>query len=325
MKERGLRRNDGDQGKLRHGRDRYVGFSFEGEYFQYMPFFYSAEGNVDYGMVGNFRGASAFLICGGPSFGNLDHNLLKHCWTMGLNNSVKSYRPDAWCCVDQSARFLRSIWMDPKIMKFVPFDHTEDNLWDSTVEGWGPLRKNNNKKDIIKVRECPNITYYRRNEKFEPSRFLWEYTVNWGDHSKWGGGRSCMLAAMKILFILGFRSVYLLGCDLQMDESHKYHFEENRDKGAQKGNMSTYKKMIELYFPQLKPHFDKVGFKVYNCNPDSRLKVFPYVPFEEAVRRATEPLGDVENEVSCGMYRKYEDKMRELEKDRQTLKNGGTL
>lgn len=324
MRERGLRRNDGDQRKLRHGRDRYVGFSFEEEFYQYMPFFYSAEGNVDYKTVGNFRGSSAFLICGGPSFGKLDHSLLSTCWTMGLNNSPKTYRPDAWCCVDQPSRFLRSIWTDPKIMKFVPFDHTEEKLWDSQPDSWGPMYKNK-KKDILKVRECPNVTYYRRNEKFEPSRFLWEYTINWGDHSKWGGGRTCMLAALKILFILGFRNIYLLGCDLQMDENTKYHFDENRDRAAQKGNMNTYKKMIEVYFPQLKPHFDRVGFKVYNCNPDSRLKEFPYVPFEEAVKRSMKLIGDSEKEVSCGMYRKYEDKMKTLDKNRKILKEGGKI
>jgi hypothetical protein len=325
MRERGLKRNEGDNRKLKHGRDRYVGFSFENEYMQYMPFFYSAEGNVNYSLVGNFRGASAFLICGGPSFGKLDHSLLKNCFTMALNNSPKSYRPDAWCCVDQSARFLRSIWLDPKIMKFVPFDHTEDKIWNSTRDGWGPLYTDKKQKDIVKVRDCPNVLYYRRNEKFESSRWLWEYTFNWGDHSKWGGGRSVMLAALKILFILGFRNVYLLGCDLLMDDANKYHFDENRDKGAQKGNMNTYKKMIETYFPQLKPHFDKVGFKVYNCNADSRLKTFPHIPFEEAVRRATEMMGNPEEEISCGMYRKYEDKMRSLEKDRKILAEGGSL
>jgi len=325
MREHGLKRNEGDQRSLRHGRDRYIGFSFESEYMQYMPFFYSAEGNVDYSIVGNFRGAHAFLICGGPSFNKIDQNLLRNCYTMGLNNSPKSYRPDAWCCVDQPSRFLRSIWLDPKIQKFVPFDHTEDRLWNSTRDDWGPMYRDSKKKDIIKVRECPNILYYRRNEKFEASRWLWEYTFNWGDHSKWGGGRSVMLAALKILFVAGFRNVYLLGCDLIMDESNKYHFDENRDRGAQKGNMATYKKMIEFYYPKLKPHFDQAKYRVYNCNPDSRLKVFPFMPFDEAVRRSTELIGNPAEEISCGMYRKYEEKTRDLEKDQKVLKEGGVL
>jgi len=324
MRERGLKKDENDQQSLRHGRDRLVGFSFEQEYFQYMPFFYSSEGNVDYASVGNYRGSHAFLICGGPSFGELDHGKLKNCLTMGVNNSVKTFRPDMWTCVDQPSRFIKSVWLDPKIHKFVPFDHTEDDLWDNTVDGWGPLCEDGNANRPIKVRQCPNISYFRRNEKFEASRWLFEYTFNWGDHSKWGGGRSVMLVALKLLFVLGVRNVYLLGCDLLMDESHKYHFDENRDKGAQKGNMSTYQKMIEVYFPKLKPQFDKYNFNVYNCNQNSRLKVFPYMPYDEATSRATDHLS-IEKEISCGMYRKYEDKIRELEKDKKILKQGGTL
>jgi len=324
MRERGLKRDENDQRALRHGRERHVGFSFEQEYFQYMPFFFSSEGNVDYKSVGNYRGAHAFLICGGPSFGELDHNKLKNCLTMGVNNSAKTFRPDMWTCVDQPSRFLKSIWLDPKIQKFVPFDHTESELWNNTPNEWGPLYEPGNKKNPMRVRQCPNITYFRRNEKFEPSRWLFEYTFNWGDHSKWGGGRSVMLVAFKLMFILGIRNVYLLGCDLNMDEKNKYHFDENRDKGAQRGNMSTYKKMIEVYFPKLKPYFDSYGFKVFNCNPESRLTVFPHMPFDEAVAKASDPLS-VETEISCGMYRKYEEKMRELEKDRKKLKETGAL
>ncbi|MFW5891392.1 MAG: hypothetical protein ACOCUI_04155 [bacterium] len=324
MRERGLKRDKSDDKAFRQGRDRYVGYTFEQEFFQYMPFFFSSEGNVDYVTVGNYRGAHAFLICGGPSFGELDHSKLDNCLTMSLNNGVKTYRPDLWTCVDQSSRFLKSIWLDPKIKKFVPFDHTENELWDNTVNNWGPLYLNKEKNKVMKVRNCPNILFYRRNEKFEPSRWLFEYTFNWGDHSKWGGGRSVMLVALKILFILGIRNVYLLGCDLHMDENTKYHFDENRTKGAQKGNMNTYKKMIEVYFPKLKPYFDDFGYNVYNCNPDSRLKVFPYLPYDEAIKRATENL-NIKDEISCGMYRKYEEKMQNLEKDRDILKSGRKL
>jgi len=321
MRERGLRKNENDQKALRHGRHRYIGYTFEQEYFQPMPMFFSAEGNSFPGLQGNFRGAHAFLICGGPSFGELDHEPLKNCFTMGLNNSPKSFRPNAWTCVDQPSRFLKSIWLDPTIMKFVPFDHTERELWDNTKDNWGPLLKDNRK---MVVRECPNILYIRRNEKFEPSRWLFEYTFNWGDHSKWGGGRSCMLSALKILFVLGFRHVYLLGCDLNMNENQKYHFEEERTKGAQNGNMSTYKKMMDIYYPKLKPYFDQFGYNVYNCNPESRLKVFPYIPYEEAIQRATGPLC-IDSEISYGMYRKYKDKMKVLDKDRKSLRENGKI
>jgi len=318
IKERGLRVDGNDHRGLRHGRDRHVGFSFESEYYQPMPMFFSAEGNSFPGLMGNYRGASAFLVCSGPSFAALDHEPLKKCFTFGVNNSVKTFRPNAWGCVDDPARFLKSIWLDPTIMKFVPFDHAEKPFWDNTKENWGPMI-NKATGQNYKVRECPNMVYFRRNEKFEASRWLWEYTINWGNHSRYGGGRSIMLASLRILFILGFRNVYLLGCDLNMDGDSHYHFDQDRTTSAQRGNMSTYKKMTEEYYPSLKKEFDKVGYNVYNCNPDSKLKVFPHVSYEDALQRALGPLS-IDTEVSQGMYVKYSDKMKEMSKIKNEFK-----
>ena len=36
----------------------------------------------------------------------------------------------------------------------------------------------------------------------------------------------------------------------------------------------------------LKPYFDASGFEVFNCNKESGLDVFPYVPFEYAIKEA---------------------------------------
>ena len=69
-----------------------------------------------------FQGASAFLIGGGPSLGNLDVGELSlpGCLTMAMNNAPKTVRPDLWVSVDDPSCFLRSIWLDPKIVKFAP-------------------------------------------------------------------------------------------------------------------------------------------------------------------------------------------------------------
>ena len=82
--------------------------------------------------------------------------------------------------------------------------------------------------------------------------------------------------------------------------------------------------MIEIYFPKLKPHFDAYGFKVFNCNPNSRLTVFPHLSYDEAIKRSTDHLS-IDTEISHGMYRKFEDKMHDLEKDKRSLKDGKTL
>lgn len=298
-RRRAIRKDNGDDAALRHSRDRHLGVCVSDEFYQRAPMFFSREG-MNLELIGQYRGASSFLICNGPSFAGLDQNLLNKpgVITYGVNNGPKSFRPNFWTCVDTPARFLKSIWLDPKITKFVPMDHFEKKIFDN--ETW--------QMQDIKVGDCPNVIGFRRNEKFMAERFLFEDCMNWGNHKDYGGCRSVILPCLHILFLLGFRKVYLLGCDLTMSSQYAYHFDEQRDKGAVSCNNTTYQKMINEYFPQLKPYFDEEGFEVYNCNPNSALKVFPFIDFKDAITEATSKLGDTVNERTWGMYSKPEEK-----------------
>jgi len=247
-----------------------------------------------------YRGSTAFIISNGPSLKELDLSLLHKpgIVTYGVNNGPKTFRPNIWSCVDDPQRFLKSIWLDPSIQKIVPVDHFERFIFDS--EKWETMK--------TRVGDCPNVIGFKRNEKFMSGRWLWEDSFNWGNHADYGGGRTISLPVMRTCFLLGFRKVYLLGVDLNMSEENTYHFDEQRDRGAVKGNLSTYKKMNEEFFPALKPEFEEAGFEVFNCNPKSGLTVFPYVSFEEAIKDATHKLGDTVNERVYGMYAKPKDK-----------------
>lgn len=315
VSSRGLQQDKGDKERFFNHRSRDYGFVFADEYFQNMPLLFDREGNPNYAIVGNYRGSIAFLICGGPSFAKVDKSKLKNCWTMTVNNSIKSYRSNAWCSVDDPSRFLASCWMDPKITKFVPFGCSDKPLWDSrNINGkqiWGPLNR--------KVGDCPNIYYFRRNGKFHSSRWLWESTLNWGNTKKFGGGRSVMLPALRILWILGFRKIYLLGVDLDMSEESRYHFSDGRTKEGVGGNRSTYKKMITDYYPKLRAEFQKYGLEVYNCNPDSKLKVFEHVRYEDAIKEATFDFGSLSQERTEGMYRTYNEKVQNYQEDKNKL------
>lgn len=234
---------------------------------------------------GIYNGASAFLIASGPSFNKVNKNWLRWVWTMGINNSPKAmmpyFRPNAWTCVDGADKFLHTIWRDPKVLKIAPAGHARKPLWDSDkCAGAG-----------VKVKDCPNVVYYERNSVFNASTFLSENTFNWGNGEKTTdqngvkGKRSVLLVALKSLFVLGFRRVYLLGVDFNMSPEAKYSFQQDRNSGSIKGNNATYQQ-LKWRFEQLKPHFDSAGFQVYNCNPDSALEVFPKISIEEAMEQA---------------------------------------
>jgi hypothetical protein len=273
----------------------------------------------------SYQGCSAFLILGGPSFGELikgssmlqgemvsNLELLKHPGfvTMATNNAPRTFRTNLWTIVDSPQNFIKSIWLDPKISKFVPFDHAEKKIFDN--EAWVEMDK--------LVGECPNVHFFRRNEHFVPEQFLTEASFNWGEHSNAidalgnKGGRSVMLVALKLLYFLGVRKVFLLGCDFKMDDNTKYHFEQDRSKGSQSGNNATYD-ILKKRFEALLPIFDAANFKVFNCNLDSGLKVFPMIPFDEAIVLATKDMPNIKTERTAGLYdRKANEKKNKVTK-----------
>jgi glycosyltransferase involved in cell wall biosynthesis len=152
------------------------------------------------------------------------------------------------------------------------------------------------------------VVGYIRNEKFDPNQWLLEPSVNCGNDERNGGGRSVMLGALKILYFLGFRKVFLLGVDFEMTQEKKYHFPEHRGLHAIQGNNNTYRK-LQRYFEALQPHFLKAGFIVKNCNPTSRLTAFPFISYEEALEESGAHLGNYAQERTEGMYQSIEQKM----------------
>lgn len=272
-----------------------------------------------------YSNSYAFLILGGPSFSNILNckniiNFGKYGLTptealkypshitMGVNNSVKNFRPNLWTSVDEPNRFLKSIWLDPTIQKFIPYEHMNKKLFDSNT--WT--------HSDISVNQCPSVFGIERNERFNAEIFLSEKTFNWGDHKNYGGCRSVMLIAIKLLYYMGIREIFLLGCDFYMDDKYAYHFPQERSKQALNNNNRTYTKMIER-FEALKPIFDSVGFKIYNCNHQSKLKTFPFISFEDAMLMVHNKFNiDIMNERVDGLY----DREAKLKKGAKLVQKG---
>lgn len=266
---------------------------------------------------GSFKNQYCFIILSGPSLKTFDLEKLKapFYYTMGVNNSPSVFRPNLWVEVDKPSNFLESIWRDPKITKFAPVAKHKSLLFDS-VE-W--------KDSQYKVRDCPNVVYYQRNDIFNSSTYLHEDSVNWGNSGfrcecgyvrpdkkqreckqcgspKWGC-RSVLLAAIKILYELGFKCVFLLGADfgMSLDNDNNYAFDQKRTKSSVNNNNGTYKRLNER-FDELRPTFEKNGFYVFNCTPNSGLKSFIYMPFGDAIDIVSKKSIDTNKEQTYGMY-----------------------
>jgi len=247
---------------------------------------------------------------------------------MGVNNSPTIFRPTMWTYGDSTVKFHQAIWFDPGILKFVPIKRMKDQLRIKQPDGTFVLVKD-------KAKNQPGVVFYKRNADFKPTEeWLWEPSVNWGNGRREaeqnGHPRTIniMFTVLKLLFYLGVKKVYLLGCDFKMQRTEEkgvngkgkehyfknYAFGQGRTLGAIGCNNAAYHKM-NIMLKMLKPYFEKAGLRVFNCNPDSGLKAFPFMSYDDAIVEATRLIPKV---IDAEGWYEIED---ELEKDKKKEKD----
>ena len=236
---------------------------------------------------------SAFLVCGGPSlrepYFDLDRLKAPGLLTMAINNSGQPFRPDLFVCVDTPSRFLFSIHRDPRIVKFMPAKFQETFLFNSATEA----------ESKIKAGDCPNTWFYQHRNTFQWWRFFANNIIEWGN--------STMMIAIRILYDLGIRRIFLLGADfyMQAGENAYAHGERASKQHAWHNNRSF--EQLQRRFGVLNPLFEAHGLYIYNCNPYSRLTAFPFLGYNRAMEIAIEEFGaKPDRERRRGLYEKIE-------------------
>ena len=105
-----------------------------------------------------------------------------------------------------------------------------------------------------------------------------------------------MLVALKLMYYLGFKNIYLLGCDFNMKHDDKkdgkgltYSFSQYKHQGGILTNNFAYK-ILNARLTALQPILKEHGCNVYNClKPnESNLTAFPFLPLDEAIDKALE-------------------------------------
>ncbi len=247
-------------------------------------------------------GRAAFLVCGGPGANQLELETLNRrgIWSMAVNNMAghPRFRPSAFICSDPPLKFHHGIWLDPTIMKFVPvvkFKATRSSLKRKVDdENFVPLTFDGND---VKVPDCPNVWAFGRRSwmQLDDSFFL-EHEAAWGNHSS-GVARTglektvnTMLLAIRLMYYLGCRTIYLLGVDFYMAPAPSegvtgnYAFGELRDKSAVDTNNEQFR-VVNGWLTKMQTDglFDRFGLKIFNCNEKTQLRAFYRVPFSTAV------------------------------------------
>jgi hypothetical protein len=103
-------------------------------------------------------------------------------------------RPNLWTAYDPSTRFHRTVYLDPGIMKFVHRRRAMDLVPETTY----------------KVCDCPQTYFFDREGRRGFGDFLsfqHQGIVDWADS---------MVQGIDILYRLGFRRIYLAGCEMRV-------------------------------------------------------------------------------------------------------------
>lgn len=226
-------------------------------------------------MTNIWHGGSAFLVGGGPSLRELVANgCVKNLQspgivTMAMNNSVTVFRkPSMWCGCDHPACYSPELLQDGSIMKFAPLSYSE------AVINSEPYRYS------------PNTMFFLLDDKIPWSS---AFEVNRG--LPWFG--NTMFVAIVLLYMLGFRRIFLVGCDLGFTDK-VYGYPTDLSEAEKEWNRALYKYQREE-LAALRPVFEANGLTITPCTTFRHsghvlYKAYDTMSVDDAIEKARQPL-----------------------------------
>lgn len=213
------------------------------------------------------NGGKVFIVGGGPSAKNFDWNLLSGKFVIGCNASAFLLPQGLvkWA-VFGDKMFLRNF--RPQLRSF--------------VDGGGIL--------VNAVgRSLDETNHWMLNVKRLNGRKSWglsddRYILRWN--------RSTGACAIDLARLLGASEVVLIGFDMCSDgKSHNWHdayspyyvkrTNDNGNTWMPKPDEQLYSSRMIGAFNDIQRDAEETGMKIWNTNPDSRIKVFPFKPISE--------------------------------------------
>lgn len=270
--------------------------------------------------------SACFLIGGGPSLARLPCDEIARAPVpkMAVNLAgTRRLRPTFWTAYDPTARFHRSIYLDPGVLKFVHRRRAMDLVPETTY----------------KVCDCPGTLFFDHDGERGFADFLSQQArgiVDWADS---------LVQAIDILYRLGFRVIYLAGCEMRVRPSKAQIAraatlgvrhdgrELLRDfvgrcerAGLSAGELEALGTAPQYHFDESKPlpsavqtdkHYFRIaqslrlsrrslalaGVQLVSVTPHSRLNDhFPYLPVRRVLNQLRHEIGDPATESVRGLY-----------------------
>lgn len=223
-------------------------------------------------MKDTHKGERCFILATGPSLTMEDLELLKNEYTMGVNSLVKvldklSYTPNSLGIQD---KFVYEKLKDDFARAKIPYIF----IWDKIFK------------------DCPNRndSKYIVFPKYHSHHAFWDLIgkKSTGFSSDCSvivyDGYTITYSLIQIAVYMGFKEIYLLGCDCSYSATGKQHFVEygHVDKRA----VSSTERLIYAY-EEAKKYINKYhpDVKIYNATRGGKLEVFERKALEEVLGR----------------------------------------
>lgn len=271
--------------------------------------------------------SACWIVGGGPSLDQLPLDLIRDSpipkFAINLAGAQR-LRPQFWTSYDPTARFHRSVYLDPSILKFVHGCRAMDLIPEST----------------LKVCDAPATLCFERIKGVTFRDFpggVAAGIVDWQDS---------LIQAIHLAYLLGFRRLFLIGCDMHIRpapqlitaarqyevEYQPYEvlgefFKRCEQAGFSKGDWQGSILDAQYHFGEEKPvataiqtdqHYFRIsqylrlsrrglaqaGLELISATPQSRLNdYFPTCSVAEILGELAREIGDPAQEPTEGLYR----------------------
>lgn len=220
------------------------------------------------------KGERCFIIATGPSLTIEDVKLLKDEYTFSMNAFVKIIEEIGWAPTYYG---IQDCFVYEKLEKDILGARLNDVFIGNSINKKTPKPKNSI--------EYP-LAYCGREYGFDRK----EYRTKFSDDifSIVYDGYSITYSLIQIAAYMGFKEIYLLGCDCNYEKDKPNHFveleESERDK-TMKEYFSKCKDRMTVGYVEAKKYAEKNDIKIFNATRGGMLEVFPRVNLEEVVKK----------------------------------------
>jgi len=242
--------------------------------------------NANPALRNRFEGKSIFSMMTGPSLNDLDWQQVQGRFTFSIKKLPLTHLvPTIWLCMEKQQDMPYQIWETKTLIKVVTqevYDKGYMQPQGPVVEGKPPLFR------MGHINQLKNMYWFKLAQAYRSDTYFTDDKIQWGmdsekkDEHGIPGRRSIMIAHFRLLHHIGFRKIYLLGVDFNMQKEQPYCYNRKKEPGAINQNNLLYE-ALKVRLSALYPLMLKAGLEVFNCNPNSKLEVFPYCSFEDAL------------------------------------------